>query len=111
MNALAIVVAILATLLAVWAWLRPGSTAAIVDATGRPLPGSVATLELVQLGAVQHALLIRGADVADSVLLYLHGGPGFGDCSAQVNTAGRTGSMSSGPLRKHALDVAEDRRD
>lgn len=48
MTALLIMVAILATLLAVWAWLRPGSTAAIVDANGRPLPGSVATLERVQ---------------------------------------------------------------
>ena len=76
MTALAIVVVILATLLAVWAWLRPGSTAAIVDATGRRLPGSVATLERVQLGGVKQGLLIRGHDVANPVLLYLHGGPG-----------------------------------
>jgi pimeloyl-ACP methyl ester carboxylesterase len=76
MTALVIVVAILASLLAVRAWLRPGSTAAIVDATGRPLPGSVATLERVQLGGVQQGLLVRGHDVANPVLLYLHGGPG-----------------------------------
>lgn len=66
----------LMALLAVWAWLRPRSTAAIVDATGRPLPGSVATLELVKLGGVQQGLLIRSHNVANPVLLYLHGGPG-----------------------------------
>jgi pimeloyl-ACP methyl ester carboxylesterase len=72
----AITLLILATLLGTLAWLRPRSTAAIVDARRRPLPGSIATLEQVKLGGVNQGLLIRGHDVANPVLLYLHGGPG-----------------------------------
>ena len=73
---LAIAMVNLATLRAVLAWLRPRSTAAIVDAGRKPLPGSIATLEQVEIGGVNQGLLIRGHDASNPVLLYLHGGPG-----------------------------------
>jgi pimeloyl-ACP methyl ester carboxylesterase len=76
MTILALAVIASTALLAALAWRRPRSTAPIVDATGRPLPRSVATLERVQIGGVEQGLLIRGHDVANPVLLYLHGGPG-----------------------------------
>jgi hypothetical protein len=79
-------------LLALWAWLRPRSTAAIVDAMDRPLAGSIASLERVQLGGVEQGLLIRGHDVANPVLLYLHGGPG---------------TSGLGMVRTHNLPVLE----
>jgi len=76
MTVLASAALITSTLLALWAWLRPRSTATIVDGTGKALPGSMASLERVQLGGVEQGLLIRSQNVANPVLLYLHGGPG-----------------------------------
>ncbi len=50
---------------------RDGSyTAAIVSQNG------VASLEPVMLGGVEQWILIRGHDVGNPVLIYLHGGPG-----------------------------------
>lgn len=58
---------------------RPASTPPILGADGRPLPGSVAELAMVQLGAHDQAVMIRGYNVDNPVLLYLSGGPGQTD--------------------------------
>lgn len=55
---------------------RPGATEPILGADGRPVPGSVAELTRVDAGGRQLSVLIRGADSANPVLLYLAGGPG-----------------------------------
>lgn len=57
--------------------LRRASTPPILGDDGRPLPGSVASLERVRLGGVEQTILVRGADRARPVLLFLHGGPGM----------------------------------
>jgi proline iminopeptidase len=54
----------------------PASTPPIVDDRGRPLDGSIAELGTVELGGHEQALLIRGHDVGNPVVLYLEGGPG-----------------------------------
>jgi pimeloyl-ACP methyl ester carboxylesterase len=54
-----------------------GRTPPIVDANGRTVPGSVASLERMQLGGIPQSVLIRGRSVRSPVLLFLHGGPGM----------------------------------
>jgi pimeloyl-ACP methyl ester carboxylesterase len=56
--------------------LLPSGTPPIRDAGGQIVPGSVAVLEKVEIGGIQQWVLIRGQDMANPILLYLHGGPG-----------------------------------
>jgi pimeloyl-ACP methyl ester carboxylesterase len=61
---------------------RPATTAQIAGADGRPLPGSIAELTTVPIGGHDQALMIRGRNVKNPVLLYLAGGPGGTDLGA-----------------------------
>ncbi len=54
----------------------PGATAAITDAAGRPLAGSVAELTRVPIGGHDLSMMIRGDSATLPVLLMLAGGPG-----------------------------------
>lgn len=51
-------------------------TPLITDADGNEIPGSIATLEKVELNGSQQWVSIRGKDVNKPVLLFLAGGPG-----------------------------------
>jgi proline iminopeptidase len=57
----------------------PASVPPVTDATGRPVPGSIAELSTVTLGGVEQTIAVRAADPANPVLLYLSGGPGQSD--------------------------------
>jgi proline iminopeptidase len=57
----------------------PGSTPPISDASGKPLAGSIASLEAVRLGGQEQWITLRGRSVDSPVLLYLAGGPGQSD--------------------------------
>ncbi len=46
------------------------------DAAGQVLPGSIATLEPIQVGAVTEHVWLRGRSRDDPALILLHGGPG-----------------------------------
>lgn len=72
---------VLAALLALTAvgLSRPGTTAPFVDATGAPVPGSVAELVRLPIGGTQQTVMLRGRSADAPVLLYLAGGPGQSD--------------------------------
>ncbi len=64
---------------------RPPSTAAIVDANGEKVPDSIAELITVDINGHDLALMIRGHDVQNPVLLFLAGGPGGSEMGAMRN--------------------------
>ena len=72
-------------------------TPAITDANGNVIPGSIATLEKVDLNGSQQWISIRGKDVSKPVLLFLAGGPG----GSQLVTAQR----ALGTLEDHFVVV------
>lgn len=55
---------------------RPAWTPPIRDEHGAVRSGSIAALESVHIGGMEQWILIRGNDVSNPVLLWLHGGPG-----------------------------------
>lgn len=63
--------------LVAWHAVTHGRTPPIVDERGAVVPGSVASLERMQLGGVPQSVLIRGRSTRNPVLLFLHGGPGM----------------------------------
>lgn len=73
--AVTFVTAATVTLLAVGI-ARPASTAAIVNAGGVPVEGSVAELTRVDINGHDLAMMIRGRSTTNPVLLFLAGGPG-----------------------------------
>lgn len=55
---------------------RPARTAPIVGQDGAVVPNSVAELTRVRINGHDHAVMIRGHDVDNPVMLFLAGGPG-----------------------------------
>jgi proline iminopeptidase len=64
-------------------------TKPILDARGRAVEGSIATLEPVTLGGVRQWMLVRGRSADSPLLLKLHGGPG----QAEMATVGLNGLL------------------
>jgi proline iminopeptidase len=62
-----------------WGFAQPAHTPPILGPGELPLPGSIATLEPVQIGGHEQWLSIRGHNTANPVLLHLAGGPGDSD--------------------------------
>ncbi|MGX6607372.1 alpha/beta fold hydrolase [Micromonosporaceae bacterium Da 78-11] len=62
--------------------IRPASTEPILAADDKPSSGSVAELTRVSVGSHDLAMMIRGNDTANPVLLFLAGGPGGSELGA-----------------------------
>lgn len=75
MSIVLALLALFAFALGIWA-LIPASTPAFRDASGKTVEGSIASMEMVEIGGLKQFLLLRGRDRNAPVLLYLHGGPG-----------------------------------
>ncbi len=56
--------------------LLPARTPPILDASGKPLAGSIAEVTTVPIGGKPQGVLMRGQSIDKPVLLYLAGGPG-----------------------------------
>jgi len=60
-----------------WLIVRRSKTAAKLQSdTTITTENGIDTLEMVEVNEVKHGLLIRGEDVSNPVLLFVHGGPG-----------------------------------
>ncbi len=67
------------SLIAVAASQYFAQTPPIVDEQGKPIPGSIATLEKINLNGTEQWITIRGEDASKPILLHLGmGGPGGG---------------------------------
>jgi pimeloyl-ACP methyl ester carboxylesterase len=64
-------------------------TPPITGDDGKPLPGSIATLEQVTLNGSKQWISIRGKDATKPVLLFLAGGPGGSDLASARLTQGK----------------------
>ena len=77
------------------------ATPPIVGANGKPIPGSIAVMEKVELGGSEQWITIRGKNVDKPVLLYLGiGGPGAGGFPASA--------LTLAPLEEHFVVVNWD---
>jgi pimeloyl-ACP methyl ester carboxylesterase len=81
-------VAVLATLALVALTVglaRPSTTGEIVDANGDVVPNSIAELTTIDVNGHDLAIMLRGHDIDNPVLLFLAGGPGGSELGAMRN--------------------------
>jgi pimeloyl-ACP methyl ester carboxylesterase len=55
-------------------WSYPGKPAPFVDENGKPLANSISEKIFVNINGVEQGMFIKGKDINNPVLLYLHGG-------------------------------------
>jgi len=59
-------------------WIKsPGKPTQFRDKSGKVLEGSISEKVFVTIGGVKQGMFIRGKEINNPVLLYLHGGPAF----------------------------------
>jgi pimeloyl-ACP methyl ester carboxylesterase len=58
------------------AW-SPGKPEPFLDENGNPLAGSISEKIFVNINGVQQGMFIKGKDVKNPILLFVHGGPGM----------------------------------
>lgn len=72
--ALSILAAVI-LLLAAYLWIiSPGKPSPYLNANGKPLPGSISEKVFIEVNGVRQGMFIKSKNIANPVLLYLHGG-------------------------------------
>ena len=65
-------------ILAGWLFIvSPGQTEPYCDQNGKVLPGSISEKTFVDIGGVKQGMFIKGKNIKNPVVLFLHGGPGM----------------------------------
>jgi pimeloyl-ACP methyl ester carboxylesterase len=57
--------------------ISPGRIKPLVDQNGKPVEGSISEKVFVKIGGVMQGMFIRGRDLNNPVMLFVHGGPSF----------------------------------
>ena len=57
--------------------MSPGRIKPFVDQNGQPLIGSISEKINIKIGGVEQGMFIRGKDIKNPVMLFVHGGPSF----------------------------------
>lgn len=65
---------ILVGVLLMWS---PGKSKPFLDKNGDPLPGSISEKIYVNINGVEQGMFIKGKNISNPVLLFVHGGPGM----------------------------------
>lgn len=60
-------------------FVSPGKLKPITDQNGQPIEGSISEKVLLKIGGVQQGMFLRGKNINNPVLLYVHGGPSFSE--------------------------------
>lgn len=76
-TSLLIVLVVILILVGVLLAVSPGKPYPLVDATGKPVPGSLSEKIWVTINGMQQGMFIQSKDPTHPVLLLLHGGPGM----------------------------------
>jgi pimeloyl-ACP methyl ester carboxylesterase len=97
-----ITIALLSAIVLGILFLIPGFTFSIKDKQGHDVSQSIASLEKVNLGEQKQWVLIRGMDITNPVILFLHGGPGTANMSLL--------RKYTNELEKHFIVVTWDQR-
>jgi pimeloyl-ACP methyl ester carboxylesterase len=74
LTVFAALVALLALLLLALVLFSPGHPVPFFDAAGKPLRGSLSEKIIVEINGTRQGMFIKSRDVANPVLLYVHGG-------------------------------------
>jgi pimeloyl-ACP methyl ester carboxylesterase len=60
----------------IWIY-SPGRPDPYLDKNGKSLPGTISEKTFVKIGGVKQGMFIKGKNLSNPVLLYVHGGPAF----------------------------------
>jgi len=74
---LSVILLCLITFLTTLLIISPGKLKSFVDQSGQPLIGSISEKIFIKIGGVKQGMFIRGKDLKNPVLLFVHGGPSF----------------------------------
>jgi len=74
---LSVILLCLITFLTTLFIISPGRLKPFVDQNGRLLAGSISEKVFIKIGGVEQGMFIRGKDLKNPVLLFVHGGPSF----------------------------------